>query len=397
MKAKIVQKNIPEGWIKLRLGDIGKAIIGLTYSPEDVLELGGVLVFRSSNIKNGRINYADQVRVSSKIPESLKIKEGDILICARNGSQNLIGQNAYIAKQDEGHTFGAFMTVFRTKNPKYFYQLFQSQLFKKEVKKDLGPTINQVTTGNLHSFKFKIPPSGEQNRIVNVLEAWDMAIEKLGEKIEIKKRVKKGLMRELLTGKTRLPGFSGEWKAVKLGDVCKINMGQSPPSTAYNENMDGLPLIQGNNDIKFRKTTRRVWTTEITKTADAGDIIMTVRAPVGCIGIADEKVCIGRGVCAIKPQVIDHDFILKILELRESNWKSLEQGSTFTAVNSLDIKKLLIKAPASIKEQNAIADILTAADEEIEGLERKLGILKEQKRFLLNKLVTGEIRVPEGG
>ncbi len=395
MKTNQSQKNIPDGWERKKLSEIGRALIGLTYSPENVVEDGGILVFRSSNIKSGKIDYSDQVRVSVNISEKNFVKEGDILICARNGSRNLIGKNAYISKEDEGNVFGAFMTVFRAKNPKYIYQLFQSSLYKKEIEMDLGPTINQVTTGNLSRFKFNFPSISEQNRIVLVLETWDKSIKKLTDKIEIKKQIKKGLMQDLLTGKKRLGGFKDKWETVELQDICFVSMGQSPASIAYNEKGLGIPLIQGNNDIKNRKTISRIWTTEVTKKAQKGDIIMTVRAPVGWIGVAMTEVCIGRGVCSIRATKVDQLFILKLLESFESRWKSLEQGSTFTAVNSSDVKALSLQIPKSKEEQSVIAKILNTADNEIIELEKKLLIIKEQKRYILDNLITGTIRTPE--
>lgn len=240
-----------------------------------------------------------------------------------------------------------------------------------------------------------LPPLPEQSRIVAVLETWDKAIEKLTEKIEMKKNIKKGLMQDLLFGKRRLPTFKEKWKNAQLVEVCNINMGQSPSSAAYNENGKGLPLIQGNNDIKNKKTVSRIWTTEITKIANKGDLIMTVRAPVGNLGIAQEKICIGRGVCAISASNnSDVNFIFQILKSYELKWKSLEQGSTFTAVNSSDIKRLKISIPLFKNEQAAIANIFITADNEIETLEKKLSFLKDQKKYLLNNLVTGEIRTP---
>src|SRR5699024_10164253 len=108
--------EIPEHWQMVRLRYIGEAIIGLTYSPSNVVsEEKGTLVFRSSNIQGGKITYDNNVYVNKEIPDKLITREGDILICSRNGSKRLIGKSAYIDKRSEGNTFGAFTTVFRSK------------------------------------------------------------------------------------------------------------------------------------------------------------------------------------------------------------------------------------------------------------------------------------------
>lgn len=112
-------------WHKQSLGEIGETIIGLTYKPSDVVESNGTIVLRSSNIKNGVIDYSDLVRVNKPIKERIITKENDILICARNGSQRLIGKNAIIKKEDANNTFGAFMMVYRSKDNPFILPLFK--------------------------------------------------------------------------------------------------------------------------------------------------------------------------------------------------------------------------------------------------------------------------------
>ena len=130
------------------------------------------------------------------------------------------------------------------------------------------------------------------------------------------------------------------WENKRLGDVTIITMGQSPSSSSYNENGIGSYLIQGNADIKNRKSSPRQWTSEPTKFCDIGDTLMTVRAPVGAIAKSTHHACIGRGVCSIKPKNLDNEFLYQFLLSYESKWKALEQGSTFTAVNGNDITPL---------------------------------------------------------
>jgi type I restriction enzyme S subunit len=395
---KQIQKNIPEGWKTIKLGDI--ATIGRGGSPRPIEfyitdKKDGLNWLRIGDVDLGaKYIYKTSQKIKKEgLHKTTLVNEGDFIL-----SNSMSYGRPYIMKTSACiHDGWLALMEIKTEliGKDFLYYLLSSRKIQNTfISISAGSGVQNLKKETVINVLVNLPLVGEQNRIAKVLEIWDEVIEKLGRKIEVKGRIKKGLMRELLTGKTRLSGFSGKWETVAFDAVCKINMGQSPSSIAYNEQKNGLPLIQGNNDIKFRKTIRRIWTTEITKTADIGDIIMTVRAPVGCIGIAIEKVCIGRGVCAITPLKINHNYILKFLEHKEPNWKSLEQGSTFTAVNSLDIKKLQINIPISREEQNAIADILTVADEEIAGLERKLAILSEQKKFLLNNLITGAIRTP---
>jgi type I restriction enzyme S subunit len=167
-------------------------------------------------------------------------------------------------------------------------------------------------------------------------------------------------------------------------------MGQSPLSSNYNKSGIGLPLVQGNADIKERKTTIRNYTSQITKTGDIGDIIMSVRAPVGEIAIATFNCCIGRGVCSIKYR---NDFIYHYLIYLESSWAKLSTGSTFDSVNSNQLKELAISIPLNIEEQEAIAKILSDMDLEIDSLETKREKYKSIKEGMMQELLTGKIRL----
>lgn len=178
-----------------------------------------------------------------------------------------------------------------------------------------------------------------------------------------------------------------EWEVKTLGDVSKIVMGQSPDSKNYFEYEIGLPLLQGNADIKERKSIKRIWTNQITKTCEKDDIVMSVRAPVGTIAKASFKSCIGRGICSIKPNdFVVSDFLYSFLENYESNWSNLSQGSTFESINGNDIKLLKIPIP-SLSEQQKIATILSTWDEAINNCIATLKALSRRKQWLANELL----------
>lgn len=182
----------------------------------------------------------------------------------------------------------------------------------------------------------------------------------------------------------------------KLGNISNIEMGQSPDSRYYQSEEIGVPLIQGNADIKGRKSIKRIWTTHITKECDAGDILMTVRAPVGFIGIASHYSCIGRGVCAIKPTDVDAEYLYHLLIFYEGNWKALEQGSTFTAVGSKEISNFSLKIVKSKTEQRKISQILSTADAVIEKTQAAIAKYKAIKQGMLHDLFTRGIDLKTG-
>ena len=163
--------DVPAHWELKRLKYLGDAIIGLTYSPADIVEEGsGTLVLRSSNVQGGQIVYDDNVYVSAAIPEELVTKVGDILICSRNGSRALIGKNAVIDERAAGLTFGAFMTIFRSPHSAYLACVLNSPLFEFQSGAFMTSTINQLTVGVLNNFEVPLPPAVEREQIAAFLE-----------------------------------------------------------------------------------------------------------------------------------------------------------------------------------------------------------------------------------
>ena len=235
--------------------------------------------------------------------------------------------------------------------------------------------------------------TNEQRAIADVLSDVGELIGSLKALIAKKRAIKQAAMQDLLTGRTRLPGFGGEWETKRLDEIAAVTMGQSPPSASYNEVGNGLPLIQGNADIVRRATIDRIWTTRPSKRCDARDIVLTVRAPVGSVALASKRACLGRGVCGLKP--LGHGpFVYYALILRESHWEDVEQGSTFSAANSAQVAGFPIAVPMDKQEQQAIATVLSDMDAEIAALERRLDKTRAIKQGMMQQLLTGSIRLP---
>ena len=182
-----------------------------------------------------------------------------------------------------------------------------------------------------------------------------------------------------------------DWEVKRLGDIADIVMGQSPSSSNYNSRGDGLPLIQGNADIVDRRTIKRIFTMQITKKGREGDVLMSVRAPVGEISRALFDVCLGRGVCAIR---FPNDFLYHFLIFLETSWAKHSKGSTFDSVNSADVKAVEVELPSDPKEQTAIATALSDADALLDGLDRLIAKKRDLKKAAMQQLLTGKTRLP---
>lgn len=181
----------------------------------------------------------------------------------------------------------------------------------------------------------------------------------------------------------RFKGFTDSWEQRKLGEVVQITMGQSPDGETYSETSGDYILIQGNADLQNGWVVPRIWTSQITKKADAGDLIMSVRAPAGAMGKTAFDAVIGRGVAAIK----GNEYIFQLLSKMDTTeyWKTFSCGSTFESLNSNNIKNAEVLIP-DVHEQNQIGKLLKNLDSIITLHQRKFESLKKMKKALLEKM-----------
>ena len=187
-------------------------------------------------------------------------------------------------------------------------------------------------------------------------------------------------MRQL---KIRFKKYNDVWKNVKLIETAPIVMGQSPDSKNYTDNPNDYILVQGNADMQNGRVVPRVWTTQITKLAEKGDLILSVRAPVGDIGKTDYNVVLGRGVAAIK----GNEFIFQLLSrMKQFNyWSKLSTGSTFESINSSDIKSIEIYLPSQ-DEQSAIGSLFRTLDDLLASYKDNLANFQSLKASMLSKM-----------
>jgi len=401
---QVKQKNIPDGWIAIEVGRIFDFLRSYAVSRDNLIE-------NTHNDKGiGNIHYGDihakfnATRIDlndisvpmakddgfSPNKEDFLI-DGDLIMADTSEDYEGIGVAVLVGGLGNKKVVGGLHTFALRDNKKKTNQNYRQYIFRNpEIRNKLqkianGVSVYGISKTNLSKIILNLPPLPEQKQIAEVLEAWDVAIGKLGEKIEIKKRVKKGLMRELLTGKTRLPRFSGEWETKEIGELLEYEQ-----PTKY--------LVANKDYDEAHKTP--------VLTANKSFILGHTNETSG--------IYINYPVIIFDDFTVDNKFVDFPFKVKSSAIKILKQKNEQVNIRFVFERMQLIKFSVgqhkrnyiseyqyltmdmpNINEQNAIADILTAADGEIEGLERKLGILKRQKKFLLNNLVTGKIRVPE--
>lgn len=396
-------------WPNVRLGDVGQSLIGLTYSPSNVKH-SGTLVLRSSNIQDGSLAFDDNVYVDCAIPEKIRVRENDILICVRNGSRRLIGKSVILDHRVVGQTFGAFMAVYRSHSNPFLQYFFQSNDFKRQIDEHLGATINQITNGSLNSFVVALPSKPEQQAITARLQDIDQLIDGLQRLIAKKQAIKQGMMQQLLTGRTRLPGFTDSWQrlAVASRSMMKARIGwQGLKTDEYRESgtyrlVGGTEFVDGRidwNQAPFVDKWR--YDQDAYIQLRVGDVLLTKDGTIGKIAYVDAlpgPATLNSGVFVLRPirNAYDPAFLYWMLRSRafDEFLGRLTAGSTISHLYQRDLVTLVLDVPSTVDEQRAIAGVLDDTEEEISVLQQRLAKARAIKTGMMQQLLTGRVQLP---
>lgn len=387
---KLRFKEFLGDWSKSTLGNISEIFDGTHQTPKYVDS--GVKFVSVENIND--LYSTDKYITKDAFDADFKNKPraNDILMTRITAGE--IGATA-IVKNDEPLGYYVSLALIRPNNyclSGYLNQYISTNIFKNELHKRIIHTAfpKKINLGDINDCEVSYPSKDEQTKIANFLTAVDEKISQLNEQHQLMIQYKKGVMQKIFNQEIRFKDDNGEdfgeWEERILEDVSIIIMGSSPKSENYNELGIGLPLLQGNADIKNRKSCPRNFTTEITKECDVGDILMSVRAPVGYVAKAMHDACIGRGIAAIRVKENNNqEFLYQYLIYMEDIWGKFSQGSTFDSVNSEQIRNLSILIPC-LQEQTKIADFLTKLDDKIEKVALQLEQFKMWKKGLLQQM-----------
>ncbi len=373
------QKNIPADWQKVILADVCKVNQGLQISISERFTVPSEN--RKVYITTQYLNGKSEAEYIEGFSGSVVCNKDEILM-TRTGNSGIVITGV------EGVFHNNFFKVKPLKNitsKLLVYNLLSPYIQYKLLKLAGTSTIPDLNHGDFYSIDLLLPPLPEQNRIVSVLETWDKSIEKLAQKIDAKKQVKEYLMWDLLTGKKRLAGFKDKWQTVEIGDLLDYEQPTKyiVTDTDYSDEHK-IPVLTANKGfiLGYTNETGGVYTN--TPVIIFDDFTM------------DNK-------------FVDFDFKVKssAIKILTPKNKNVNLKFVFERIQLISVvigehrrhylseyQYLTIDVP-DIKEQNAIEKILTTADKEITELKKKLSILKEQKRYLLNNLITGTIRTPE--
>ncbi|MBL1060693.1 restriction endonuclease subunit S [Lactobacillus sp. A27] len=352
----------------------------------------GHFYLESNNIKDGRINLKDQKFINDVfyIKQRDKWLHTNDLVMVQSGD---VGQTSVITQKYNNCAAHALIMFRKPKNEyisNFLNSYFQSDVAISKIDKlKIGNTVNHLLASDMKTFKVTLPKhNSEAQKIIHIFNHLNRLQVLQQRKLRLLKLLKKATQQNIFASTECLPklkyrNLTEKWQLYRLKDVAKITMGQSPNSKNYTQNPIDHILVQGNADIRNGYVFPRIWTTEITKVANKGDIILCVRAPAGDVGRTKFNVVIGRGVAAIK----GNDFIFQQLQFMKSSgyWKKYISGSTFESINSNDIKNAKIFCPSQLEQKN-ISSLLDDIDTSIQIQQKNILDFKYIKQFLLQNM-----------
>lgn len=401
---------IPEDWDVQSLGtnSILKARIGWQgLTTAEYLTDGEYYLITGTEFINGRIDWDNCYYVEKQRYEqdrNIQVRKNDILV-TKDGT---IGKVAFIDQLMGRATLNSGIFAIRplksAYEPEYLYYILMSRVFRDFLDRlAAGSTISHLYQKDFVHFEFPIPSITEQKAIAEALSDTDNLILSLEKQIDKKKRIKQGAMQQLLTGKKRLPGFTGEWEVKKVADFTVVSSGGTP-STKISEYWNGNIRWMNSGELNLK----RVYEVEgrITESGLNNSSTRVIPENSVLIGLAGQgktrgtasinyvDLCINQSIAAIFPSNLhDSEYLYQNIDSRYDELRSMSTGDGGRGgLNLKIIRNLMVPLP-SLNEQKAIAQVLFDMDTEIEALEEKLEKYKTIKQGMMQELLTGRIRL----
>lgn len=406
-------------WDVQPLSTLGECIRGVTYNPEIHLSErdtnSSVRLLRSNNVQETRVNI-DSIQFVDKrcVSPQQEMKDGDILICMANGSRALVGKaGKFLVPTNHTYTFGAFMGVFRPRNLKdsdYFLFLTQTKKFRNYLDIALsGSSINNLRPSDILEMQFPIPGERERETISSVLRDIDDLVVEIDNLILKKLDIREAAMQRLLTGITRLPGFSGVWREsslAELGHVYGGLFGKSKKDFGSGTSRF-IPFVNVMANLRIDPNFLEMVSIAPGESQNAvtfGDLIFNGSSEtpeeVGLASVVDfhtdniylNSFCFGFHPNDLKQ--VDPVFMAYLFrgQVGRRIMKSLAQGSTRYNLSKPKLLKATFRLPDFL-EQKAIAEVLSDMDAEVKALVKRRDKTVLIKSGMLQNLLTGRVRL----
>ena len=397
-------KGFTEAWEQRKLGEVFESLQNNTLSRAELslsqgnaksVHYGDILVKYGEvlNIGEEQLPMIADDAVIAKFKSSF-LQNGDVIV-ADTAEDETVGKCAEIAGLQGENVISGLHTIpyrplFKFASGYLGYYMNSAAYHNQLLPLMQGIKVTSISKSAMQNTDIVYPKSlDEQKQIGEYFRNLDRLITLHQRKYEKLHNIKKSMLEKMFpkngsnVPEIRFKGFTEAWEQRKLGETVQITMGQSPDGNTYSDVPSDYILVQGNADLQNGWVSPRAWTSQMTKKADAGDLIMSVRAPAGAMGKTAYNAVIGRGVAAIK----GNEFIYQLLVKMDSDgyWKALSCGSTFESLNSDNIKNADVLIP-DVAEQEKIGQYFANLDRLITLHQRELEKLQNIKQAMLEKM-----------
>lgn len=380
-------------------------VIDCEHKTAPYVEKSDYLVVRTSNVRNGRMVMEDMKYTTLEgfkawtqraVPE-----DGDVLFTREAPA----GESCLVPK-GKNVCMGQRMVMLRPNREKVD-PIFLSLVLATEKSKfdilrlSIGSTVSRINIADIKKLRIAAPPLLEQRKVAQILSTWDKAIATTEQLLTNSQQQKKTLMQQLVTGKKRFPEFEGEWKKIKLAAVADMNSGGTPRSSIeeyYNGGIPWVSIADMTSKGKWIYSTDKTLSGKGLKNSSArlypeNTILYAMYASIGECSIARVPLCSSQAILGIRPKKeLHYEYLYFFLSSMKDRIKLQGQQGTQSNLNAGMVKDFIINLP-SIEEQKIISSVLNLSDQEIDVLKQKLHRLKQEKKALMQQLLTGKRRV----
>lgn len=404
---------VPDGWKILTLGEICQGNLqtgpfGSQLHSHEYVDGSGVPVLMPKDLNNTKADLQTAAKISVQKAEKLKkhkLKSGDIIFSRRGD----VTRFALIDEYSEGALCGTgcLKATPSTKHSSQFIALFlQKNAVKKWLEQNaVGQTMPNMNTAILSELPLLTASSkDEEMKIAKILLTWDKAITTTEKLLANSEQQKKALMQQLLTGKKRFPTDVSSWRDYALSEIFEFKKGKGLSKGVIACTGKKKCILYGELYTKYNEVIKAVFSR--THSNDGfpskyGDVLVPCSTTTSGIDLAkatalfENDVLLGGDINVLRPKIsVDSAFISYLLtHVKKNEIASRAQGITIIHLYGSDLKSLNVTIPASLSDQQKIASVFSTADQEIEKLKQKLDCLKQEKKALMQQLLTGKRRV----
>ena len=394
-------------WKVRRLGELLRIEHGFAFKGEHFSDVGHLVVLTPGNFHETggfRARPGKDRFYTAAFPDRYLLQHNDLIVAMTEQGEGLLGSPALIPEAGRylhNQRLGLVRERAGTADRRFLYYLFNTPVVREQIRNSSsGAKVRHTSPERIYRVEAPVPEPVEQRKIATILSAYDDLIANNQRRIVLLETMAEEIYREWFV-RMRFPGHARrsfvagrptEWQPGQLSDIATFTMGQSPSSEFYNERGDGLPFHQGVGTYGDRYPRHEVFCTEPGRAARAGDILFSVRAPVGRLNIADRDLTIGRGLAALRHKSDSNSYLYYLLKVSFAKEDVIGNGSIFNSVGKDELARfpIYLADDALVERFEAVASPM---DEQLRTLHLSTERLIAMRDALLPRLISGKLRV----